>query len=64
MDAKALGDYIGKTAIHRTNFYGVKVRILDARRVYGTEQFQVTPISGEGLAWVRMDSLKNIEGGK
>lgn len=31
----------------------VPVRVLDARRAYGRIELQVTPLNGEGEAWVQ-----------
>lgn len=58
-----LQKYIGKTASHKTGFYRVNVKIQDMRVMYGADQAQITPISGEGLAWVRLDSLQGIQEG-
>jgi len=40
----------------------VPVKILDARQAYGRSRFLVSPIGGDGSAWVESDRLR-VEGG-
>ena len=57
---------IGRDASMRVNLSSssvrVPVKILDARRTYGRWRFFVSPIDGEGSAWVGSDRLR-VEGG-
>jgi hypothetical protein len=48
-----LAEAVGRTGTLRTREekFKIKVRILDARRVYGRLEYLVTPEGGEGKAW-------------
>lgn len=53
MNAKELSKLLGKTGRLLTN-EGLKVRVsvLDARVSWGSVHVQVTPVEGNGTAWV------------
>jgi hypothetical protein len=58
MTAKQQAELIGKTGHiiteSRRDSVGlsVDVRIVDVRQAYGKTQFQITPLSGNGLVWI------------
>jgi hypothetical protein len=40
----------------------VECVIVDERQVFGRHEIQVTPVNGEGLAWVRVDRIVDGKG--
>jgi hypothetical protein len=52
---------IGKEKLLVAAFMNVRVRILDAREVWGKVQYQITPVAGSGTKWVDEGSLRSVE---
>lgn len=50
--------YVGKTATISLNGLTVRVMIKDVKLSYGKERYDVTPIAGEGSAWVENVELE------
>jgi hypothetical protein len=57
MTAKALAAAIDKKGLYHVNGLHVEVIVIDAKFVYGTVRFQVTPVRGSGLIWVEETSV-------
>lgn len=60
MNIKELAQAIGKTAYLRTESFQVKVTISDVKQAYGNTRYEVTPVSGSGVAWVDETRLSGI----
>jgi hypothetical protein len=59
MTAKHLNANIGKTAILSVEkTLKVMVRILDCREVWGRQDYEITPLAGDGKQWVSADRVK------
>lgn len=54
---KEVETYVGKKANVDLGGLLVEVKILDVKKVYGKDRFQITPITGKGEIWVEKVSL-------
>lgn len=50
--AKQMIPAVGETVVVRIEAFQVRMRILDAKSAYGNVRLLVTPVAGEGQAWV------------
>lgn len=62
-NAKELAKLIGRQALYRLympakTWLLIPVKIVDARSAYGRQDVQITPIGGQGTAWI---SIENVE---
>jgi hypothetical protein len=61
MTARELYDWIGAVRGLRTREgFTVLVQVIDARHTYGRTQVQVSPLRGQGRAWVEADRLQEM----
>jgi len=49
---------VGKTVQVRVEKWFIPMTVLDAKSAYGVPRILVTPVSGEGEAWVEMSRVK------
>ena len=60
MSAAELAGLIGRETLADLEPRGlrVRVRIIDARHVFGRIDARIEPVAGEGSAWVSLDRLE------
>lgn len=58
MTVKEMADLIDREGRVVISNLGVNVRVVDARAVYGREQVRITPLAGDGMAWVELTRVK------
>ena len=54
-----MGEGIGRGAARS---WTIPVRIMDARSVFGRDEYLVTPTPGAGEAWIAAGTVENREG--
>jgi glycine/D-amino acid oxidase-like deaminating enzyme len=57
---KELAIYVGCTATLHLGELGVRVTVLDARKIWGRIDLQITPIAGNGQNWVSLASVSDL----
>jgi hypothetical protein len=60
--AKQMIPAVGETVIVRVESFQVRMRILDAKSAYGNVRLLVTPVTGEGEAWIDCSRIVRVFG--
>jgi hypothetical protein len=55
---KELIALIGKTGYLRESGFEFPVTVTDVKSVYGTDRLEVSPVGGNGSAWVNADRVR------
>jgi hypothetical protein len=56
---KEMAEVLGLVVLYRVSEMRLPVTILDARRVYGKTQYNVSPVGGLGKMWVDSSSVQH-----
>jgi hypothetical protein len=60
MTARELASAIGTTVAVREKGFAWHATVLDAKEVYGSLRFQVTPVAGIGTVWVESSRTTTV----
>lgn len=54
---KEVETYVGKKAKVELGGLTVEVKVLDVKKSYGKDRYQITPVAGKGEVWVEKVEL-------